>query len=176
MLKPEENERLVRVGRGTPAGELFRRYWMPALLSSEIAEVDGPPARVRLLGENLIAFRDSNGRTGLLDAFSFALTISALAFAASGCGNDDEETGAGVSATETATAAGGTRYSDASLEYRARCSVPSSASATPAHRSSATSSRTAARRMRVVNGWRRCLSDDPSASARPQGTLMAFPT
>ena len=69
MLKPEENERLVRVSRGTPAGELFRRYWIPALLSSEIAEVDGPPARVRLLGENLVAFRDSNGRTGLVDAF-----------------------------------------------------------------------------------------------------------
>jgi phenylpropionate dioxygenase-like ring-hydroxylating dioxygenase large terminal subunit len=68
VLKPEDNERLVHVGRGTPAGELFRRYWMPAL-SSEIAEADGPPVRVKLLGENLVAFRDSNGRAGLVDAY-----------------------------------------------------------------------------------------------------------
>jgi len=69
VLKPEENERLVRVGRDKPAGELFRRYWIPALLASEVAQVDGPPARVRLLGEDLIAFRNSNGRVGLVDAF-----------------------------------------------------------------------------------------------------------
>jgi phenylpropionate dioxygenase-like ring-hydroxylating dioxygenase large terminal subunit len=69
LLKPEDNERLVRVGRGKPAGELFRRYWLPVLLSTEIAEVDGPPLRVRLLGENLIAFRDTNGRIGLVDAY-----------------------------------------------------------------------------------------------------------
>ena len=69
MLKPEDNERLVRVGRGKPAGELFRRYWIPALLSSEVDEPDGPPARVRLLGEDLVAFRDTNGRVGLVDAY-----------------------------------------------------------------------------------------------------------
>ena len=69
MLTPEDNERLVRVGRGRPAGELFRRYWQAALLSSEIAAADGPPVRVRLLGEDLIAFRDSLGRVGLVDAF-----------------------------------------------------------------------------------------------------------
>lgn len=69
MLKPEDNERLVRVGRGKPVGELFRRYWIPALLSSEVADVDGPPLRVRLLGEDLIAFRDTSGRVGLVDAF-----------------------------------------------------------------------------------------------------------
>jgi phthalate 4,5-dioxygenase oxygenase subunit len=69
MLKPEDNERLVRVGPGTPAGELFRRYWQPALLSTEAPENDGAPVRVRLLGEDLIAFRDTNGRVGLVDAY-----------------------------------------------------------------------------------------------------------
>ena len=59
MLTREQNEFLTRTGPGTPMGELFRRYWIPALLSCEI---DGPPVRVRLLGEDLIAFRDSNGR------------------------------------------------------------------------------------------------------------------
>ncbi|HUB96522.1 MAG TPA: Rieske 2Fe-2S domain-containing protein [Stellaceae bacterium] len=69
MLKPEENERLVRVGRGTPAGELMRRYWLPAVLASELPEPDCPPVRVRLLAENLVAFRDTQGRVGLVDAF-----------------------------------------------------------------------------------------------------------
>jgi len=69
MLKPEENERLTRVGPGTPMGKLYRRYWIPAALSSELAEPDGPPVRVRLLGEDLIAFRDSSGKIGLVDAY-----------------------------------------------------------------------------------------------------------
>jgi phthalate 4,5-dioxygenase len=69
MLTREENERLVRVGRGTPAGELFRRYWQPACLTAELPERDGAPVRVRLLGEDLIAFRDTTGRVGLLDAY-----------------------------------------------------------------------------------------------------------
>jgi len=69
MLKQEDNERLVRVGAGKPAGELFRRYWQPALLSSELIEPDGPPVRVRLLGEDLVAFRDTNGRVGLVEAY-----------------------------------------------------------------------------------------------------------
>ncbi len=69
MLSIEDNERLVRVGRGTPGGELFRRYWQPALLGSEVTERDGPPVRVRLLGEDLLAFRDTGGRVGLVDAF-----------------------------------------------------------------------------------------------------------
>ena len=69
MLSREDNERLVRVGRGTPAGELFRRYWQPALLSTELPENDGPPIRVRLLSEDLIAFRDTNGKVGLVDAY-----------------------------------------------------------------------------------------------------------
>ena len=67
MLSREENELVTRVGQGTPMGDTLRRYWIPALLSREIAEPDGPPARVRLLGEDLVAFRDSEGRIGLLD-------------------------------------------------------------------------------------------------------------
>lgn len=69
MISREDNERLVRVGRGTPAGELFRRYWQPACLSSELPEADGAPVRVGLLGESLVAFRDTDGRVGLVDAF-----------------------------------------------------------------------------------------------------------
>ena len=69
MLSHHENQRLVRVGRGTPTGELFRRYWQPACLTQELPERDGPPVRVRLLGEDLVAFRDTAGRVGLVDAF-----------------------------------------------------------------------------------------------------------
>jgi phthalate 4,5-dioxygenase len=67
MLSREDNERLTRVGPGTPMGELMRRYWIPAAFSHHIAEPDSPPVRVRLLGERLVAFRDTQGRVGLLD-------------------------------------------------------------------------------------------------------------
>lgn len=50
-------------------GELFRRFWLPALLEEELAEADGPPVRLRLLGEDLVAYRDSSGRVGILDAY-----------------------------------------------------------------------------------------------------------
>src|ERR1700733_8170430 len=50
-------------------GTLFRRYWLPALLSEELGEPDGAPVRVRLLGEDLVAFRDSSGAVGLVDAY-----------------------------------------------------------------------------------------------------------
>ncbi len=66
MLSKEENELLCRVGPGTPMGELMRQYWIPALASSDLPAADGPPIRLRLLGENLIAFRDTGGRVGLL--------------------------------------------------------------------------------------------------------------
>src|ERR671912_1459042 len=69
MLSREENEILTRVGPGTPMGELMRRYWVPAALSRELPEPDCPPVRVKLLGENLVAFRDTSGRLGLLDEF-----------------------------------------------------------------------------------------------------------
>jgi phthalate 4,5-dioxygenase len=66
MLKAEENELVTRVGPGTPMGNTMRRYWMPALLSSELPQPDSDPVRVRLLGEDLIAFRDTNGIVGLI--------------------------------------------------------------------------------------------------------------
>ena len=69
MLKAEDNERVTRVGRETPMGELFRRYWIPAALSEELPEKDGDPVRVRLLGEDLLAFRDTDGVVGLVDAY-----------------------------------------------------------------------------------------------------------
>src|ERR1700678_720665 len=69
MLTPADNQRLTRVGPGTPMGTLLRRYWLPALLSEEVAEPDGGPVRVRLLGEDLIAFRDTDGAVGLVSAF-----------------------------------------------------------------------------------------------------------
>jgi len=69
MLKPEDNERITRVGPGTECGELMRRYWQPALLARELPEPDCPPVRVRLLGEDLLAFRDTSGAVGLVDAF-----------------------------------------------------------------------------------------------------------
>ena len=68
MLSQEENELVTRVGPGTPMGEAMRRYWMPALLAEELVESDGPPLRVRLLGEDLVAFRDTTGQIGLLGA------------------------------------------------------------------------------------------------------------
>ena len=67
MLSKEDNETLVRTSAGTPMGELIRRFWIPALLSSELPEPDGTPVRIRLLGEDLVAFRDSDGRVGLLE-------------------------------------------------------------------------------------------------------------
>ena len=66
MLSHEENELLTRVGPGTAMGRLMRCYWIPALLSEEIPAPDCPPVRVRLLGEDLVAFRDTSGRIGLL--------------------------------------------------------------------------------------------------------------
>jgi phthalate 4,5-dioxygenase len=69
MFSKEENELITSAGPGTPLGELFRRYWIPALLSEEVPEPDCPPVRVKLLGEDLIAFRDSQGRVGLLDEY-----------------------------------------------------------------------------------------------------------
>lgn len=69
MLRAEQNDFVCRTGPGTPMGEMFRRYWLPALLAEELVEKDGPPVRVQLLSERLVAFRDSEGRTGLIDEF-----------------------------------------------------------------------------------------------------------
>ena len=67
MLPQDENELLTRVGPGTAMGTLMRRYWIPAAFSHQLSKPDGPPIRVRLLGENLVLFRDTQGRVGLLD-------------------------------------------------------------------------------------------------------------
>jgi phthalate 4,5-dioxygenase oxygenase subunit len=64
--KTSKTDVLVRTNAGTPMGRLLRRYWVPALLSEEIPTPDCPPVRVRLLGENLIGFRDSKGRPALM--------------------------------------------------------------------------------------------------------------
>ncbi|MEU4343906.1 Rieske 2Fe-2S domain-containing protein [Nocardia sp. NPDC023852] len=69
MLKSSDNERLVRVSSGTPMGELMRRYWHPI---APVAELDSSPLRtkeVRLLGEDLVLFRDRSGRLGLIDRY-----------------------------------------------------------------------------------------------------------
>jgi phenylpropionate dioxygenase-like ring-hydroxylating dioxygenase large terminal subunit len=66
MLSKEDNELLCRVGPGTPMGSLFRQYWLPAMLSSELPRSDGDQVRVKLLGEELIGFRDTDGRVGLV--------------------------------------------------------------------------------------------------------------
>src|ERR1700694_1645863 len=66
MWKREENELITRVGPGTLMGATLRRYWMPVLLASELPQPDSDPVRVRLLGEDLVAFRDTNGKVGLV--------------------------------------------------------------------------------------------------------------
>jgi len=67
MLSREDNELLTRVGPGTPMGEYVRRFWIPVALSAELPEPDGDPRRVRLLGQDLVLFRDTKGRVGLID-------------------------------------------------------------------------------------------------------------
>ena len=67
MLSSAENELLTRTGAGTAMGEYFRRFWQPVALSRELAEPDGAPIRVKLLGEEMVAFRDTQGRVGLVE-------------------------------------------------------------------------------------------------------------
>ena len=69
MLKPEQNAFVTQTGPGTPMGDLFRRYWLPALLAKELPTPDCPPVRLKLLSESMVAFRDSAGRLGLVDEF-----------------------------------------------------------------------------------------------------------
>lgn len=69
MLRAAQNELVTQTGATTPMGELFRRYWLPALLAEELPENDCPPVRVQLLSERLIAFRDTNGDYGLMDEY-----------------------------------------------------------------------------------------------------------
>src|SRR5712692_7123630 len=67
MLTSSENELLTCTGAGTAMGEYFRRFWQPIALSREIAKPDCPPIRVKVMGEDLVAFRDTKGRVGLIE-------------------------------------------------------------------------------------------------------------
>ena len=69
MLSQEDNDLLTRVGPGTPMGNLLRRFWIPALLEEEIVEPDGAPVKLQLLGEDLVAFRNTSGKVGIVDAY-----------------------------------------------------------------------------------------------------------
>ncbi|MGE3709053.1 MAG: Rieske 2Fe-2S domain-containing protein, partial [Hyphomicrobiaceae bacterium] len=69
MLRKEQNDLQTQTGPGTPMGNLFRCYWVPALLAEELPGNDCPPVRVKLLSERLLAVRDSDGRYGLIDEF-----------------------------------------------------------------------------------------------------------
>ena len=67
MLTAAENDLLTRTGPDAAMGQYFRRFWQPAALSEELPEADGPPLRLTVLGEELVAFRDSDGRVGVVD-------------------------------------------------------------------------------------------------------------
>src|ERR1700675_2024349 len=67
MLNCADNELLTRTGAGTAMGEYFRRFWQPVALSREMAAPDSPPIRVRVLGEDLLASRDTQGRVGVIE-------------------------------------------------------------------------------------------------------------
>ncbi len=67
MLSKEDNEALTQVGPGTVMGEFIRQYWLPFLPSRDLPAADDRPIKVKLLGEDLIAFRDTNGQVGLLE-------------------------------------------------------------------------------------------------------------
>lgn len=66
MTTAQESLELTRVGPGTVMGEFMRQYWIPAAMTSEI-QAGEPPIRLMLLGEKLIAFRDGNGKVGIMD-------------------------------------------------------------------------------------------------------------
>ncbi len=69
MLSKEDNELITRVGPGTPMGAVFRRYWLPAMLAEELPEPDCAPVKLRLLGEDLLAFRTTSGKVGVIDTW-----------------------------------------------------------------------------------------------------------
>jgi phthalate 4,5-dioxygenase len=69
MLTAEENDLLCRVEGDAPMGQMMRRHWVPALLSEQLRETDGAPVRVRLFGEDLVAFRDTDGHIGILGEY-----------------------------------------------------------------------------------------------------------
>lgn len=68
MLSEADNRRLTQTGPEVPMGRTFRKFWMPALLSRELPQPDCPPVRLKLLGEDFVAFRDSAGKVGIVEA------------------------------------------------------------------------------------------------------------
>ena len=69
MLSKEDNELITQVGPGTPMGNLWRRYWLPAMLAEELPEADCPPVKLRLLGEDLVAVRLTSGKVAVLHTY-----------------------------------------------------------------------------------------------------------
>jgi phthalate 4,5-dioxygenase oxygenase subunit len=69
MIAEKENELPCRTGPGTPMGELFRRFWLPVALSRELPKPDCTPVRLRIVSEDLIAFRETSGQVGLLGRY-----------------------------------------------------------------------------------------------------------
>ncbi len=69
MLSKVDNDLLTQTDRGTPMGEYLRRYWHPVMLAEEVPEPDCPPKRVRILGEDLVGYRDTSGDIGLIDNY-----------------------------------------------------------------------------------------------------------
>lgn len=86
MLTQADNELMCRVGPGTGMGAAMRRYWLPALASDELPEPAGDPVHVELLGEHFVAFRDSEGKVGLLDEACCHRGASLLLGRVEGCG------------------------------------------------------------------------------------------
>ena len=66
-MQPQQNDLLCRVENDAPMGRLMRQHWMPACMIEEVEEAGGTPRRIRLLGTNMVVFRDSKGRVGALD-------------------------------------------------------------------------------------------------------------
>ena len=69
MLRADDNKFLTESGAGTGMGELLRRFWIPVLLSEELPEPDGTPKKIVVMGEDLLAFRDSRGVVGVIDQY-----------------------------------------------------------------------------------------------------------
>src|SRR6266542_2741840 len=69
MLTRERNTYMTQDGHDTTMGKLFRQFWLPLRLPEQLPQPDGDPVRLRLLGEDMIAFRDTNGQVGVLDAY-----------------------------------------------------------------------------------------------------------
>jgi len=69
MLRAEDNKFLIEIGAATPIGELLRRFWLPVLLSEELREPDGEPKKIVVMGEDLLAFRDSRGAVGVIEQY-----------------------------------------------------------------------------------------------------------